>query len=114
MSETKMIKSVLTSLKTQTATWLVGVVIGILTIFSSHWLESIKSSLNRADSRSAQYEQMIKDISDYFFSSELCIEYFENNWTTKDALVPLITDYNESITTIRKHVFIYTAWVRKF
>jgi hypothetical protein len=44
-------EGVATSLKTQTATWLVAFAIGLLGLFSGRVTESVKFALNRADLR---------------------------------------------------------------
>ncbi len=103
-----------TSLKTQTATWLAAFLIGILGLFSGRITESIKFALNRADLRINQYEELATEISQYIFSSELNTEFIENNWTTKKTLTELVTEYNMSITTLRKKEFVYAAWIQKY
>jgi hypothetical protein len=103
-----------TSLKTQTATWLVAFVIGLLGLFSGRVTESVKFALNRADLRTKQYEELATDVSAYIFAANLTTEFIENGWTTKEALTDLVTDYNNSITSIRKKEFVYEAWIKKF
>jgi hypothetical protein len=106
--------SILVSLKSQTATWFVGVLITVLTLFSSKLTEHIKFALNRADSRTHQYEQIATEISQYIFAAELTVEFIEKDWTTKTSLTELITDYNKSITTLRKNEYVYMAWIQKY
>lgn len=103
-----------TSLKTQTATWFVALLIGILGLFSGHITESVKFALNRADVRTKQYEELATEVSQYIFSAELNTEFIENNWTTKKTLTELITEYNTSIATLRKKEFVYIAWIQKY
>lgn len=50
------------SVRTQTATWFIGVVIAVLSAFSSHLTEKIKFSINRADSRVKSYSQLIRGL----------------------------------------------------
>jgi len=107
-------QGIVTSIKTQTSTWLVAFLIGILGLFSGRITESLKFSLNRADLRTKQYEQLATDVSSYIFSAELTTEYIEHNWTTKAALSDLIKEYNTSITTLRKNEFVYSAWIKKY
>jgi hypothetical protein len=92
----------------------VGVLIALLTLFSSKLTESIKFALNRADSRTRQYEELATEVSGYIFAAELTVEFIENDWTTKQSLTELIKDYNQSITTLRKKEFVYLAWIRKY
>jgi hypothetical protein len=103
-----------TSLNTQTATWLVAFLIGILSLFSGRITESVKFALNRADLRTNQYEELATGISQYIFSAELNTEFVENNWMTKPTLTEMVTEYNTSITTLRKKEFVYTAWIQTY
>lgn len=102
------------SLKTQTATWLVAFLIGILGLFSGRITEWVKFGLNRADLRTQQYEELATEISQYIFSAELTTEFTERNWTTKKTLTDLVTEYNTSITKLRKKEFVYAAWIQKY
>ncbi|SFU86520.1 hypothetical protein [Pseudoduganella namucuonensis] len=102
------------SLKTQTATWLVAFMIGILSLFSGHMTESVKFALNRADLRTQQYEELAIEISQHIFSAELTTEFIESNWTTKKTLTDLVAEYNTSITTLRKKEFVYATWIQKY
>jgi len=102
------------SLKTQTATWLVAFLIGILSLFSGDITESVKFGLNRADLRTKQYEELATEISQYIFSAELNTEFIERNWTTKKTLTDLANEYNTSITSLRKKEFVYAAWIKKY
>jgi hypothetical protein len=108
------LQGIAASLKKQTATWLVAFLIGILGLFSGRITESVKFALNRADLRTKQYEELATEISQYIFSAELNTEFIENNWTTKKTLTVLVTDYNTSITTLRKKEFVYGAWIQRF
>src|ERR1039457_6332335 len=102
------------SLKTQTATWLVAFAIAILWLFSSHITESVKFALNRADLRTKQYEELATAVSHYIFSAELNTEFIEHDWTTKATMTELVKEYNESITTLRSKEFVYQSWIHKF
>ena len=102
------------SLKTQTATWLVAFLIGILGLFSSQLTESIKFALNRADLRTEQYDELATEISQYIFSAELSTEFIGSGVTTKDTLTKVVTEYNTSIVMLRKKEFVYVAWVDKY
>jgi hypothetical protein len=108
------LQGIATSLKTQTATWLVAFMIGLLTLFSGRITESVKFALNRADLRTKQYEELATEISQHIFSAELATEFIANDWTTKTSLTNLVTQYNTSITTLRKKEFVYAAWVQKY
>lgn len=103
-----------TSLKTQTATWLVVFMIGILSLFSGRITDSVKFALNRADLRTKQYEELAIEISQHIFSTALTTEFIENNWTTEKALTDLLTEYNTSITTLQKKEFVYATWIQKY
>jgi hypothetical protein len=102
------------SLRTQTATWFVGVVIAVLSVFSSHLTESIRFSINRADLRSKSYEELSRDLSEYVYASKLCQENIERNLTTRDAMLPLIVEYNDAITKLNKNEFVYRSWLSRY
>src|SRR6185436_5688952 len=93
------LQGLVTSFKTQTATWVVAFLIGILTLFSGRITESVKFALNRADLRTKQHEELATEISAYIFSAELNAEFIENGWTSKKAMTDLITEYNAAITS---------------
>jgi hypothetical protein len=114
MGDLGWLEIVKSSLKSQSATWFVALLITILTLFSSRLTESIKSALNRADLRTRQYEELATEISEYIFAVELTVEFIEKDWTTKESLTELIKNYNQSITTLRKKEFVYLAWLRKY
>ncbi len=103
-----------TSLKTQTATWLVAMLIGILGLFSARVTGCIRVALNRADLRTKQHEELAIEVSQYVFSAELNVEFIENDWTTKRTMTALLEQYNASLTTLRKKEFVYLAWLGKY
>jgi hypothetical protein len=107
-------QGIVTSLKTQTATWFVAFLISIFGLFSGRITESVKFALNRADLRTKQYEELATEISRYIFSAELNTEFLEHHWTTKKTLTDLVTEYNTSITALRKKEFVYAAWIQKY
>jgi hypothetical protein len=102
------------SLRNQLATWFVGVLIAVLTVFSSTLTERIKFSINRADLRVKSYEQLSQDLSEYVFDAEFCQESFEHNWTTKDALDDLVKGYNLAITKLRGNEYVYRSWLSRY
>lgn len=114
MADNGLFDGIKTSLKTQTATWLVAAFIAILGVFSSHITESIKFALNRADLRTKQYEELASEVSRFIFSAEINTEFIENGWTTKQTMTELAKDYNDSITTLRKKEFVYLSWIHKY
>jgi hypothetical protein len=108
------IESIKTSLTTQTATWLVGLAVALLGLFSSRITESVKFALNRADLRTGQYEELATEVSKYIFSAELNTEFIEHGWTTKQTMSDLLKEYNQTITTMREKEFVYIAWIHRF
>jgi len=103
-------QAVVESLKSQTATWFIGFLIALLTVFSSTITERIRTALNSADIRSKNYEDLASDMSEYMFESELTVEFIEHGWTTADSL----KDYNESITKLRKKEWVYSSWIGRY
>jgi hypothetical protein len=106
--------SIVSSLKTQTATWVGTLVVAILAVFSSYFTEKIKFALNRADQRTKQFEEIATEVSHYIFSAELNREFIEHGWTTESTMKKLLDDYNESVTALRKKEFVYQSWIQKF
>lgn len=102
------------SLKTQTATWLVAFLLGILGLFSGQITESVKFSLNRADLRAKQYDELSLEASQYIFYAEMSTEFIGSSSTTKNTLEEVVTEYNTSLVTLRKKEFVYAAWVQKY
>jgi hypothetical protein len=114
MAATTWRDTMIESFKSQTATWSVGLLIAILSIFSAEITENVKLALNRADLASKYYEELASDLSEYRFQAELVVEYVERGWTKADSLKSLDTDYNESITKLRKKEWVYQSWMRRY
>jgi hypothetical protein len=107
-------KMLLESFRTQMATWIVGVLIALLTVFSSKLVESVKFGLNKADLRAKNYEELSMDLSEFMFSAEISHEFLSHNWTTRDSFGEVVKDYNRAITNIRKKQYVYMAWLTKY
>jgi hypothetical protein len=102
------------SLRTQTATWFVGVLIAILSLFSSKLTDTIKAALNRADLRTNSFEQIARDLSEYVFVTELVQEYLQGGFTGAAAIEPTVKDYTDSITKLRKNELVYRSWLARY
>ena len=102
------------SLRNQAATWFVGTVIAVLSVFSANLTEGIQDSINRADLRAKSFEVLSRDLSAYVFASELWWEYIDHGWTSREALTPLIKKYNDSVTEVRKNEFVYLSWLSRY
>jgi hypothetical protein len=48
------------------------------------------------------------------FHAELVHKYFIRGWTKPKDLDPIITDYNEAITAIRKKEYVYLSWANRY
>lgn len=107
-------QALLESFKTRTATWLVTFMLGVLGLFSGYITESIRFSLNRADLRTKQYDELATEISQYIFFAELSTEFIESSSTTKTTLTSVVEDYNTHILSMRKNEFVYIAWIHKY
>lgn len=114
LPEPSMISSMISSFRSQAATLFVAFIIGLLTLFSSKITESVKYALNSADLHSKYYEELSMDLSEFVFQAELTTEVVENGWTTTEILVPLIKDYGDSITKLRKKEYVYLSWIQRF
>jgi hypothetical protein len=102
------------SLRQKTSTYVVTAVFGILTVFSDHFAGNIKSALNRANDRGDRYAALSRQLSGYVFDCELVQEYLANGWTTRDGLVPVITDYNNDITNLRRDEYANRAMLTRY
>jgi hypothetical protein len=103
--------------KTLTAEWqktLVAIIVALLAIFPNRLVEKTKEALNRADLRFAQFETLSVDLSEYEFNAEIVQEFYEQGWTTTNSLAPIITDYNNSITKIRKREQLNRAVINRY
>ena len=101
-------------LKAQAGAWFVGFVISVLAIFSSKITEYIKFALNSADLRSKYYEELAVNLSDYNFEAELTVEFLDKGWTTAATMSPLMNQYNDSITELRKKEYVYLSWMNRY
>ena len=107
-------KSIAISIKEQAIVWLVGFIIGILSLFSSKVTESIRFAINSADLGSKNYEQLAMDLSDFIFHAELIEEFIKHDWTTEKSLKPLVMEYNSSVSQLRKREYVYLAWSDRY
>lgn len=95
-------------------TFLTMTLVGVLTVFSGSIVESVKFQLNRADLRSERYQSLSTDLSNYVFSVEIFQEFFQENWTTLEALEGIIPRYNDAITNLRKNEYVYLQWLHQY
>jgi hypothetical protein len=107
-------RQLFTTLREHFTTVLVTTFAGILTIFSGYIVETIKTAVNRADLRVERYQSLSTDVSSHLFSVELLQEFFEHNWTTEPTLKDLLTEYNTSITKLRKNEYVYYQWIARY
>jgi hypothetical protein len=102
------------SLRTQTATWFVGALIALLSVFSSRLTESVKFSINKADIRAKSYEEIAQGLSEYLFIAGQFQETLERGTTTKEALVPIVMEYNDAITKLNRNEYVYRSWLARY
>jgi hypothetical protein len=102
------------SFRSQTATWLVAFLIGILTIFSSKLSENIKFAVNKADLRTKYYEELVSDVSEFNFEAEFWAEEVRHNRTTEPSLKQTVSEYDTSITKLRKKEWVYQSWIKRY
>lgn len=91
-----------------------AVLLAFVAVFPNHLVEQFKDALNRADQRLVQFRQLSEDLGEHIFSAELWLEYYENGWTTKEGLTPIVADYNRTITTLRKREQLYRAVIARY
>ncbi|MBT9521863.1 MAG: hypothetical protein IV101_13340 [Dechloromonas sp.] len=105
---------IIESLRSNLLQWVVTALITLLTVFSGYFTENVRLSINRADQRIKQYEDLTKELNKFVFSAELCVDMIENNWTRKETLIDWNKDYNSAITTLRQNEYVYRAWLNKY
>lgn len=95
-------------------TYIVTTVFTIVTVFSDTLAGNIRSALNRADARDEKYAVLSRQLSDYLFECKLIEEYLNNGWTTREAFTPIVLDYNNDITDLRKNEYVDRAILAKY
>ena len=94
--------------------WAMTFLLAILTLFSDRISNSIKFGLNKAESRSKQYESFCTEISNFIFCAELAVEFCGSPSTRRETLETTMTEYNTAITELRKNEYVYLAWLYRF
>jgi hypothetical protein len=107
-------KSFLKNLAEQWQATLVTIIVALLAIFPNYLVEKTKDALNRSDQRFTQFEELSMDLSEYEFNSQLVFEYYQNGWTTTNSLTPIVNDYNNIITKVRKREQLNRAVINRF
>jgi hypothetical protein len=101
-------------IKDNFATLLITTTVAIITVFSDKIVGDIKFAVNRANLRTAHFEKMAADISNYAFFAENVTEYYDQGWTTKSSLEKVVPPYNDAIVTLRKQEYITLALLHRF
>lgn len=109
-----MLDKIIESIRTYFVQWIGAALLTLLTVFSGYISENIRTSINRADLRIKQYEELTKELNKFVFSTELCVDMIENNWTRKETLTDWNGYYNGSIIALRQNEFVYRAWLNKY
>jgi|GEM_PF-3494402 len=99
---------------TKAALVLTTLIIGILTTCSDFILDKIKTGINRANTRTASFDTISKDLSAFVFSAELSEEIAAQHSTNKDYITAISTEYNTAITTLRKNEYYNYATIDKY
>ena len=99
----------------QTATWFVGVVLGLMSLFSGKLVETIKFALNRADLRAKYYEEMATEISRFVFIIDRTVRvYYGSSWASNDDKGAIAGEYNEVMNRICSREYMYLHWFKRF
>jgi hypothetical protein len=101
-------------IKENFATLLITTTIALITVFSDKIVGDIKFAVNRANLRTAHYEKLAADISNYTFFAENVTEYYDQGWTTKSSLEKVVPPYNEAIVTLCKQEYVTLALLHRF
>jgi hypothetical protein len=106
--------SISDTLRERLGTLLIGILVAIFGVFSDKIVDTVKFAINKADLRVERYETFSQDLSNHIFLVELMQEYLHEGWTTKDGVVPILLDYNKSITLLRKKEYVYRTVFHRY
>ena len=99
----------------QSATWFVGVVLTLMSLFSGRLAETIKFALNRADLRTQYYEQIATDISHFVFIVDRLVKvYFGSTWASDEDRGAIAAEYNETLNNISRKEYVYLSWLSHY
>ena len=97
------------------ATWLLGVFVALLTVFSDRIVGRIRFRLNKSDLRVRYFEELALAVSTYLFFAGLFEERHRRGWANDpDDMNGIGGEVNRAITTLRAKEFIYRAWAKKY
>jgi hypothetical protein len=95
-------------------TWLALTFVGLLTVFSDKILGRIRFALNRADLRSAYYEELAANLSAFVFYADLFHVRMIRGESGFDDLPDIAGDVNEAYVTLKTKEYVYRSWVRRY
>lgn len=89
------------SMKKNTMVWISTFLISVFSIFSNYFVEEIHKTLTDANFKSNEYAEMANVFSEYNFSVELIIQFFDRKEEGSEYFKNLVNQYNEGIYKIR-------------
>ncbi|UOQ55254.1 hypothetical protein [Hymenobacter cellulosivorans] len=101
-------------LRSKAGLLLTTLIIGVLTVFSDYIVDNIKTGINRANTRTTHFDVISKELSAFIFNAELAEEIGANRISNKAYITSIITDYNTSVTSLRKNEYYHYALIHKY
>ena len=89
----------------------ITVILGAFAAFPNVLLEKVKSGFDRVEQRSAQFEKISCDLSEYVFELENVAEFQSGSITDKQSLEDMLKDYNGAIVAVRRREHAYRAMI---
>ncbi len=99
---------------THLETWLILLVVSLLTVFSDKLLGRIRFALNRADLRSKYYEELALDLCTFVFFADLFhVRYLRGEQDGGD-MEAVRGEVNSAYVNLKTKEFVYRSWVRRY
>ena len=99
---------------TEVAKWGVPLIGGLVAVFFTPLIDTLKLRLNRVELRVKQYEEFAKDLSSYVFEAEIQHEFRSSTWASSEDMTEVIRSYNLAITTLRSKEIVYLSWAERY
>jgi len=95
-------------------TSVIGLITGLLTIFSDKIVENVKLAINRADHQYENFDKLATDFSDYMSAVGWAVEFYDKGFTKKSSLEMVIPKYNDAIINMRKREYVNLALIHRY
>lgn len=102
------------AIKKETRTWLIGLMVALLSVFSAQIVESVQTSINTVEARSDYQKGLLIEVSNYIYAAEVNVVYLQQGIIDGPSLRNILDTYNTSITELRKKEYVYLAWLKRY